>query len=519
MFASLKYKLIISFLSIGLALVLFMVIVVPNRTNATAEKVMLENVTFIVNLLADNLAVGMQTKDLDAGAALQQTLNLLKGEVVNSVVVLDPDHHVVKGMNANKAFFSRDTVSNKREMLTVFRTLKDSDGKTQGYVEINFSKKSFIRSVNRFKIFIWLAGIIAILSVIIVGIVLSNRIIMPLNRSVTMLKELASSSGDLTKRLTVTTKDEVGETARWFNIFVDKIQKIINQIAGNTAMLTSSSKALSETAVHLSNGTGEMTNNVNAVAGLTEKAVANVENISAAAEVMSRNITTVATAIEEMSASLNGVASNSQKEFLIATDANAQTKSAQELMDHLSVSAKQIGKVVDAIKDIADTTNLLSLNAAIEAASAGEAGKGFAVVAVEVKELSKQTAKATDDIRLQVEQIQKNTANAAAAIGKISTIIEEITKTSKLVAAAVAEQSATINDIAKSVGSSSMEATNIARNVSESAKGLSEISSNIQGVNNGTRRTAEGVNQLRASSEQLTNLASDLNSIVNLFKL
>jgi methyl-accepting chemotaxis protein len=334
-----------------------------------------------------------------------------------------------------------------------------------------------------------------------------------------MLKELASSSGDLTKRLTVTTSDEVGETARWFNIFVDKIQKIINQIAGNMSMLSSSSKSLAETAVHLSTGTGEMTNNVNAVAGLTEKAVANVENISTAADVMSRNITTVASAIEKMSASLNGVANNSQKESLIAADANAQAKSTQELMDRLSVSAKQIGKVVEAIKDIADTTNLLSLNATIEAASAGDAGKGFAVVAIEVKELSKQTAKATDDITLQVEQIQKNTADAAAAIGKISTIIGEITETSKLVAAAVAEQSSTINEIAKSVGSSSMEATNIARNVGESARGLSEISSNIQGVNNVTRRTAEGVNHLRESSEQLTSLASDLNSIVNLFKL
>jgi methyl-accepting chemotaxis protein len=262
-----------------------------------------------------------------------------------------------------------------------------------------------------------------------------------------------------------------------------------------------------------------MTDTIATATDLTGKAVSNVNNIATAADGMSRNINLVASAIDKMSASLNSVATSSQKESLIAAEANDQAKSTHALMDRLSVSAIQIGKVVEVIKDIASKTNLLALNATIEAASAGSAGRGFAVVATEVKQLSRQTANATDNITLQVEEIQKNTADAVAAIKKITTIIEEISKTSQSVAETVAEQSSTINEIARSVGNSSTEATNIAQNVGESAKGLSDISSNIQGVNNTTRRTVEGVGQIKASSEQLSTLAANLQEIVNLFKL
>ncbi|MDD5674799.1 MAG: methyl-accepting chemotaxis protein, partial [Chitinivibrionales bacterium] len=338
-FTSLKFKLIVSFLSIGLALALFIIIVVPSRTKSTAENVMLENVGFIVKLLSDNLAVGMQTRDLDAGAALQQTLNLIKGGLVETVAVLDGKHAFVQGLNCDKAEFSRDTIVNRENGLVIFKTMKDSDKKVLGYVEIMFSKQSFIKSINRFKIFIWLASFVALLAVVIVGTFLSNRIIMPLNKSVQMLKELASGSGDLTKRLAVTTNDEVGEMARWFNIFIEKIQKIISQIASNTSTLSSSSGALSNVAQGLSAGAGNMTDNSDAVARLTNKAVSNVNNISTAADIMSGNITQVAKSIEDMSGSLNDVTASCQKETRIAADANAQAKATYELIKGLSVSA------------------------------------------------------------------------------------------------------------------------------------------------------------------------------------
>ncbi len=516
---SLRYKLVVSFLCIGVALVLFMVTVVPQLAKSTAEKVMIEDVTFINNLLVDNLTVGMQTRDLDNGAALQQTLDLLKGGVVASVAVLDPKGKFVKGLNSTSAVFSRDTFDNKGKTLTVFRTMKDTDGKLQGYVEISFSKQSFIRSVNRFTLLIWIAGLIALLAVIIVGIVLSNRIIMPLNRSVTMLKALASGSGDLTKRLAVASSDEVGETGRWFNIFVEKIHSIIVKINGNTTRLFTSSQDLSATAEQLSGGTVEMTGKTANVAGLTRKAVVNINNISAAAETMSANVSRAALSIEEMTASLGEVARHCKNESRIAADANVQAKSTRELMSRLKVSAQQIGKVVESIKAIADRTNLLALNATIEAASAGAAGKGFAVVAKEVKDLSKQTAKATDTITLQVEEIQRNTANAVQAIEKIGKIIEETSGTSQTIAAAVEKQSETITQVAQLMSGSNTEASNIAHNVRESAKGLSDVSSDIGEVDETVRKTAERIKKVSANSLELTNLASDLQSIVHLFKI
>jgi methyl-accepting chemotaxis protein len=333
------------------------------------------------------------------------------------------------------------------------------------------------------------------------------------------IKDIAQGEGDLRKRLTSGSQDEVGELAGWFNVFAEKLQNIIKEIIGNTQTLSSASEELSAVSTQLAANAEETTNQSNTVASATEQATANVNNISAAAEEMSTSVRTVATAIEEMSSSLNEVSKNCQKESQIAANANNQAKSTRDLMDRLGVSSKEIGKVIEVINDIADQTNLLALNATIEAASAGEAGKGFAVVANEVKELAKQTAQATDQISRQIEEMQTSTGSAVTAIEEITKVIEEINSISHTIVSAVEEQSATVNEIAKSVGGASQAATEIAKNVGESAKGLIEVSSNIQGVNKASTDTASGVATIKQSAQDLSKLALSLQKIVGQFKV
>ncbi len=333
------------------------------------------------------------------------------------------------------------------------------------------------------------------------------------------LKDIAQGEGDLRKKLPANEMDEIGELARWFNTFVEKLQKIIVEIKGNSHTVSSASEELSSVSTTLAANAEEMNAQSNTVATATEQATTNVNNISAAAEEMSMGIKTVATAIEEMSSSLNEVARNCQKESQVTTTANDQAKSTRDLMERLGVSSKEIGNVVNVISDIADQTNLLALNATIEAASAGEAGKGFAVVANEVKDLAKQTAQATGQIRSQIEDMQNNTKNAIGAIEEVTKIIGEIDAISHTIVSAVEEQSATVNEIAKNVGGASQAATEIARNVGESAKGLSEISSNIQGVNKAATDTAGGVVNLKQSVADLSKLATGLKVIVDTFKV
>ena len=171
----------------------------------------------------------------------------------------------------------------------------------------------------------------------------------------------------------------------------------------------------------------------------------------------------------------------------------------------LGESSNEIGQVIKVITSIAQQTNLLALNATIEAARAGEAGKGFAVVANEVKELAKETAKATEDISRKIEAIQTDTKAAVDAIASISEVINQVNGISNTIATAVEEQNATTNEMA--------------RNVSEAAHGSGEITSNIAGVAQAAESTSRGASDTQKAAQQLVETSAELRRLVEQFKV
>jgi methyl-accepting chemotaxis protein len=221
--------------------------------------------------------------------------------------------------------------------------------------------------------------------------------------------------------------------------------------------------------------------------------------VSAASEQVSKNVQTVATGVEEMSASVCEIAGNATEAARVAQQAVTVAESTSVTMTRLGESSREIGKVIKVITSIAEQTNLLALNATIEAARAGEAGKGFAVVANEVKELAKETAKATEDIGLKIDAIQANTRGAVDAIGQISQIISQINDISSTIASAVEEQTAT--------------AAEMSRNVNEAAKGSSEIAQNITLVAQAAQNTTLGANNALQAASELARMASDLQQL------
>jgi methyl-accepting chemotaxis protein len=188
-------------------------------------------------------------------------------------------------------------------------------------------------------------------------------------------------------------------------------------------------------------------------------------------------------------------------------------------MVKLDDSARQIGKIVELINQIAEQTNLLALNATIEAASAGEAGRGFAVVANEVKELARQSASATEDIRRQVSLIQENTANSMVAIDDVASVIEQVSQIASSIAAAVEEQSATTSEIVRSLHSVTSSTKVLSENVQSASSGAAEVSRNIHGVSQAAGDSAKGAASISSGAGELSNLAGSLRGLVSRFKI
>ncbi|MFQ5428351.1 MAG: bacteriohemerythrin [Thermodesulfobacteriota bacterium] len=416
-----------------------------------------------------------------------------------------------------------------------------------------------------------LAG--AILICIVLSTLIARAITGPINKTTAMLKDISEGDGDLTKSIDVHSNDEIGELARYFNTFLQKLQTMIGEIKSNAGTLaehsqnlyTSSSQMEIDTGSMSSNAktvaatSGEVTTNVETVASSAEVASANVTNVSAATEEVSHkivevasttkdilsNVHTVAAAIEEMSSTVSEITKNTTKAAGISTDATEKAAEAEVLMKDLSASAETVGKVIEVINDIADRTNLLALNATIEAASAGEAGKGFAVVANEVKELAKQTAEATKEVVTQIEEMQGNTEVAVKAIDNVASTINEINEINTSIAASVEEQDATTNEISKTTVQTvtDMEAvsrnveeaalgaeevaknaselscivTDISNNVQEAAGGVKEVSEGIQVVEDASMNTLDSVKEVHQSIDNLSTVTGNLNDLVGQF--
>jgi methyl-accepting chemotaxis protein len=222
--------------------------------------------------------------------------------------------------------------------------------------------------------------------------------------------------------------------------------------------------------------------------------------VSAAAEQVSMNIQTVATGAQEMTAGNREISKNAGEAARVATAAVRAADSTNATITKLGESSAQIGKVIKVITSIAQQTNLLALNATIEAARAGEAGKGFAVVANEVKELAKETAKATEEISQKIEAIQNNTKGAITAIDEIGAIINQINDIQNTIASSVEEQTATANEIS--------------RNVADAARASTEIAKNITGVAQAAASTNKGALDCEKSAAELAKMAEELEEMV-----
>jgi methyl-accepting chemotaxis protein len=359
--------------------------------------------------------------------------------------------------------------------------------------------------------------IIASLIVIAVAWFISHKIAKPIVKGVSFAQNLAS--GDLRQSLDIQSKDEVGQLAKALNHMAESLREMFGRIHNSAAALSGSSTLLKTTSEQMTSGAKETTNQSSVVAAAAEQLSTNMQNMAAATEQMTTNVKTVAAATEQMTASIGEIAKNAEQASTVVGNAAQMAQSSNKVIGNLGNAADEIGKVIQVIQDIAEQTNLLALNATIEAARAGDAGKGFAVVATEVKELAKQTAEATEDIRARIEGIQTSTGQAVTSIGSISEVIQQVNEISRTIAAAVEEQSVTTKEIAQNVAQTSQAAETVSVGVTQSATASKEITQNITGVDQAAKQTAQGASQTQTAGAELSKLAEELQSLVGQFKV
>ncbi len=320
-----------------------------------------------------------------------------------------------------------------------------------GAFSVAASTDQLVSTANSNSIATFLLSFFTLLASAAAVYALVHRVVIrPLSKSVDLANSIANNDLSVDD-LTVDSEDEIGKATAALNTMKNSLRHLLGDISGGVQTLAVSATELSAVSKQTASGVADMSERANTVAAAAEQASANTMSVAAGMEQSSVNISSVASATEEMSATVGDIAANTARARVISEQATTQAQTVTAQMQKLGQAAQEIGHVTETITNISAQTNLLALNATIEAARAGSAGKGFAVVANEIKELARQTAEATEDIKLRIAGVQSSSGAAIADIGQITAVIKEVEDIVSGIAAAIEEQATVTKDVAGNI--------------------------------------------------------------------
>ena len=429
-------------------------------------------------------------------------------ENFQKAISADPEVEYLSFLNAQREPLS-DALKPPEDtsgMRVVERAIKEEDGSIIGYLQIGYSlerlKSSMIESLYTIVISTLVAMIL--LSLIIVFLTRS-LIVNRVNKSVDMLKDIAKGEGDLTRRLTVDSGDELGEMARWFNTFIENIHKIISTMQSSVMSVSSSSNQLAATADDMDKDTSEQAMQTETVATamneMSQTIVGVAQNASDAAQASQKASDTAVKGRGVVEQTVNGMQRISDT-----------VREASSIVGELGKSSSEIGEIITVIEEIADQTNLLALNAAIEAARAGDHGRGFAVVADEVRKLAERTVKATSEITGMIESIQQNTERSISSMDAGSAEVEAGVGLAR-------DAMGSLDSIVDASNQSRDMVHRIAAASEEQSVAAEDVSRNMESILGVSRRSAASTTQIMQTAKELERLSGDLKKMVDWFKV
>jgi methyl-accepting chemotaxis protein len=486
----------------------------------------------MTRLIANNAAGGIRWNKADAIETAYIDFATASDSVIANVVTLDKDGNELTRFNHETltqadvtAFIGTATGSEERHMeelenhvLVSSPALSPKDGSFIGTVIIAWSIEALQGEIKAAAIQQGIISVVALVVLIgLLGFVTSRLIGKPLAMMTETMGKLAD--GDTTVDVpAMDRKDDIGAMARTVETFKTNAIELERSTAAREAEKAKAEEEKRQ-AMHkladdfeasvrgvvsnVTNASGEVQATAQSMSQTAEQTSKRTSAVATATDQAANNVQTVASAAEELTASIQEIGRQVAQSTKIASDAADQARTTNSEVEALADAAQRIGDVVTMIQDIAEQTNLLALNATIEAARAGEAGKGFAVVASEVKQLATQTAKATEEIRQQINDIQNATGGAVQAIAQITSTIEEVHGIASGIAAAVEEQSSATQEIS--------------RNVQEASASTSEVSSNIGDVTAAAAESGESANTMLRAATELAEQSKSLSNEVDSF--
>jgi methyl-accepting chemotaxis protein len=344
-------------------------------------------------------------------------------------------------------------------------------------------------------------SIIAVLMTVMLAWLLTRSIVSPLARAVRAAEEIAA--GDLTRAIHVDGKDEAAHLLRALSTMQRNLRQTLGLIAGSSTQLASAAEELSVVTEQSSRGLQQQNNEI-------EQAATAVNQMTAAVEEVARNAVSTSEASQQSNQSARQGRDRVVETVKSIQDMTQQIQATSGLVEGLATQGRDIGKVLDVIRSIAEQTNLLALNAAIEAARAGEAGRGFAVVADEVRALAHRTAQSTTEIEQMVAGIQTRTGEAVQSMSRNT----ESTRTTLGLASSAGDALELITEAIAQINERNLV---IASASEEQAQVSKEVDRNLVNIRDLAAQTSAGANQTSAASHELSRLAVDLKAMVSRF--